>query len=237
MKYLHIAFVILSFCLNTMGQWNIQSGYDFGLIKFPSANNLDREIHFNNLHRANLIIESILDNGLLFSAKSGFDYYNTKANFSRTERSNNTRVTNFLYDSNVKNIRLELGIGYSLNLDDKNAIIWKAHTGIFHVLDKKTIKSEVSSESYSGEVIKDENLLAFKSEYVDLVNIRDIYGSNRYGFHPVSLTIEYRYFFGDYFLNSLIGYSPMRRGFTINNGSFSSFNHIFMIGVQIGYNL
>ncbi|PHR43957.1 MAG: hypothetical protein COA32_15595 [Fluviicola sp.] len=234
---LHKIIVVL-FILNSQlifGQWNIQTGYDFGLIKFPKVENLDRKINFNTLHRTNFVVESILNNGLLFSLNIGYDHYNSKANFSRTTVSNNTRVTNFSYDTNVKNLRLEIGTGYSWSLDHRSTLVVKVYSGVFFISDYKINESQVTNETFSGDNVSNENLLAYQSDFVDLVDFKELYGSDRIGFHPISFSVEYRYEINQYSLNGFLGYAPMRRGFTINNGPESSFNHIFMIGVRMGY--
>lgn len=234
---LHIIMFIL-FILSPQlifGQWNIQAGYDFGLIKFPKVQSLDRKIHFNTLHRTSFVVESLLDNGLLFSLNIGYDHYNSKADFSRTTVSNNTRVTNFLYDTDVNSLRLEIGTGYSWNLNDKSALIVKVQSGIFYISDYKINKSQVTNKTFSGHNVSNENLLAYQSDFVDLVDFKELYGSDRIGFHPIIFSVEYRYMMNKYSLNGFFGYAPMRRGFTINNGSESSFNHLFMIGVRMGY--
>jgi hypothetical protein len=232
--------MVVIFFLNPQlifGQWNLQTGYDFGLIKFPKVENLDRKINFNTLHRTNFVVESILNNGLLFSLNLGYDRYNSKANFSRTTVSNNTRVTNFLYDTNVKTLRLEIGTGYSWNLDDRSTLIVKVQSGIFYISDYKINKSQVSNKTFSGHNVSNETLLAYQADFVDLVDFQELYGVKGIGFHPINLTVQYRYKIKDFSLNGFLGYFPMRRGFTINNGAASSFNHIFLLGLRLGYTL
>lgn len=236
MKVSNLILFILTFnSLFSFGQWSIQTGYDFGLIKFPKADNLDRKIHFNTLHRTNFVVESILNNGLLISMNFGYDHYNSKANFSRTTVSNNTRVTNFLYDTDVKNLRFEIGSGYAWSLDDESTLVVKMQSGIFYISDYKINKSQVTNKTFYSHNLSDENLLSYQSDFVDLVDFKDLYGSNRIGVHPISFSADYRYNMNKFSLNGVLGYAPMRRGFTINNGTVSSFNHTFMIGIRIGY--
>lgn len=230
--------LVFLFILNSQlifGQWNLQAGYDFGFIKFPKVENLDRKINFNSLHRTNFVVESLLSNGLLFSLNLGFDYYNTKADFSRTTISNNnTRTTNFLYDTDVMNLRLEIGTGYAWSLNDVSKLVVKVYSGIFYISDYKINKSQVTNETFSGQNVSNENLLVYQSDFVELVDFKELYGTDRIGFHPISFSLQYRYKINEYSLNGFLGYAPLRRGFTVNNGAASSFNHLFMIGVRIG---
>jgi hypothetical protein len=216
-----------------LGQWNIQAGYDFGLIKFPEANNLDRKVNLNSVHRTNVVFESIFKNGFLLSLTFGYDQYNINADFSRsTESNSNLRATNFLCDTDLRNFRSEIGAGYTWSVNDKINLVLKANLGVFYLYSYKINISEVTNQSFSGVNTSNENLLVSSSQFVDF---RDFHGDYRVGFSPINLAFEYRYKAKEYSFNGFLGYAIMRRGFTINNGSESSINHIFILGIRLGY--
>ena len=234
-----IALVFILSCVDVFGQWNLQTGYDFGVLKFPKKPTLQqseffRAINYNTVHRINFIGEYQFNSSLITSLGFGYDTYRTKANYltsTNTDEVCTSRENK--YDATINTIRLDLSIGYLFNISGNSKLVFKGHYGLFIIQNRRVFNSE---RNLTRMDCNNQSVSYRESYMIDFVNMDDIYGTSKVSLNQLFISSEYRYKFDHYQLNTFLGFSPMSKEFTVNNGS-SQKNLLFILGLRLGYTL
>jgi hypothetical protein len=119
-----ILFVLLLYSFIGVGQFNIQTGYDYGF--FHRDNN--KKIPLNSLHRLNIINEYIFENNISVSLNTGIDfhYFNYKFQSRMNYTAGNTSFNEIYYGKfNTQNYRMGFSLGYQFSLNNKSRILFK----------------------------------------------------------------------------------------------------------------
>ena len=237
-----MTFILLN-CLYTFGQWNIQTGYDFGVIRFPNlpeliGQDINRKTNFNFLHRYNLLGEYKSPNNLVTSLNFGFDNYRNKFDYTTTstfEGGCKKRTNINEYFATINTLRFDFSLGYAFNLSNKSSIVLKGNYGLFIIANHKIFKS-------SRVVIEVNNCMNYietqDNVMLDFINLNQKYGDGlKIGWNQVSISAEYRYKINHLSLNAYTAFSPMFDKEFIASTTGNSKNLIFILGLRIGYTL
>lgn len=236
-KLLHITILLLLSSYFALGQFNIQTGYDFGVLKFPKKPTLQqseffREINYNIVHRINVIGEYQFNSNLIMSLNFGYDTYRTRANyFTTTNTSEICTMRGNKYDAAVNTFRLDFSFGYLLNISRNSKLVFKGSYGFFKIQNQKIFNSE---RTLTHIDCSDQSVIYRENYMLDFVSLDNIYGTSNLSLNQLSVSAEYRYRFDKYQLNIFLGFSPMNKEFTVNNGS-SQKNLLFLLGLRLGY--
>lgn len=248
-KILQVTILLLLSSYFTLGQFNIQTGYDIGIVKFPDLLNNDdydlnanvdfsRETNFNYLHRYNFLGEYKFTNNLVTSLNFGFDNYRNKFDITSTQTSQEGCVVKTRkneYYALVNTLRLEISLGYAFEFSNKSSIILKGNYGLFIIANHKILNSSRTTieenKCMNYTIIKDNVMLNF-------LNINQKYGDGiKVGWNQVSISAEYRYKINHLSLNIYSAFSPMLEKEFIVGTTGNSNNLIFLLGLRLGYTL
>lgn len=242
-KILPVTILLLLSSYFTFGQFNIQTGYDIGIIKFPKfpellGEDISRKTNFNYLHRYNFIGEYKFSNNLVTSLNFGYDNYRNKFDYTVKQTSEGGCVerTNINeYYALVNTLRFDLSLGYALELSNKTSIVLKANYGLFIIANHKILKS-------SRIIIEENNCMNYietkDNVMLDFINLNQKYGDGlKIGWNQVSISAEFRYKINHLSLNAYTAFSPMFDKEFIASTTGNSKNLIFILGLRLGYNL
>ena len=225
-------------CLNVFGQWNIQTGYDFGTMKLPSNSpNVTINSKWDFVQRLNLIGEYSFRNNILLSIDSGTDFHNILRDQQRTTSNSTGGMTIYSgrFDARIQTFRIGLGIGYAFNISDDSKIAIKLNMQHFFVNSIRLIEWSLIKTVYNGQStnqpISVEKVLPNPLNY-DKIGLRNKWvNENNIGY----LSIEYRYRLSNILsLNTFFGYTPFdKRIYPRTSISRNS----FILGLRLGYTL
>jgi hypothetical protein len=252
MKKKYQLFVIFVWVLGfSFGQFNVQTGYDFGLLKFPkpyAPGNLsteinrefNREIDCNTFHRFSIIGEYILKSNWVLSSNFGYDLYQTKAKSQLINVNTNNNIClieDIKYNAHVSTVRFDLSFGYRVSLSEKSELAFKGHYGLFMVHNHRIFESE---KFVRHEICSEQTVISSDLQMVDFVDMNKLFGDDgemKIRLNQFSVSVEYRYQMQQIKLNTFLGFGPMQREFTINGSGTGADNFLFMLGLRIGYEL
>ncbi len=226
-----ILFILLP--LGLIGQWNIQTGYDFGTYTIP----VTQRKNFNNSHRVNLVNEYIFTNKVLVSLNSGIDLQ--KINYisnNRINGSNENSFTEYISENeiNIQTYRLGLSLGYQFEITPLTNILFKISYDQYFVNNVSIKKGYQTKNSYSvpsSEIDNYEPTVSTK-EFSPNIDFQRIGYRNKFLKENRNLVFSliYRYHIHDFFISPSISFSPFNEGFVL----FPSQN-LFLFGVNLGY--
>lgn len=233
-KVVHITILFLLSSNFTLGQFNLQTGYDYGLIQLEKITSLttDDEINWNSLQRFNFNVEYISSSKLLFSLDIGIDTYSEKMKSVNIQKN---IVEKRRYDGKIITLRNQLSIGYLFEINKENSLVFKISSGIFSIRDIKIFESSFEKKVFEDDTHTDPPI-HYSIEHKDKTDFQEVYGyKSKYlsGFNLLQTSIEYRYTFNDWSCNLFLGYTPMQKQIIqrFNN------NNLFLLGIRIGYYL
>lgn len=216
------------------GQFNLQTGYDFGLITKQKN---------RHSHRLSLITEYIFGNNMMISLSLGKDYFYRNSEGSSTnsvlfgtycEKRTSTYKVNY----SANNIGLSLG--YQFQLTDNSGLITKLSAeGYFYngVRIKESIQtsmrynSDCNEISSSPEVITT-SIIDNSSSYNNRFGNK---GNRKFIFPILVFSVEYRIKLDPIDLNLHFGASPERNNLYKNDRVIRG-NYLFF-GLRLGYTL
>lgn len=236
--------ILILFILNSflnLGQFNIQTGYDIGVIKFPKLPELideevKRETNFNFLHRYNFLGEYKFSNNLVTSFNFGFDNYRNKFDYTTTKTSEEScieKTNRNEYSAIINTLRLDLSLGYAFELSNKSSIVLKGNYGLFIIANHKILNS-------SRTIIEENKCMNYTkiqdNVMLDFLNINQKYGDGiKVGWNQISISAEYRYKINHLNLNVYSAFSPLLEKEFIASTTGYSKNLIFLLGLRLGY--
>lgn len=213
----------------SFGQFNLQTGYDFGIVKFRSDRN-------NNLHRFNFNIEHQFKKNLILGINTGYDVYRVKYNSVSQSEGETCDIRTIDYDAKAKTQRIEFSLGYNFKLNKKSSIRPKISYGYFWLRDVNILTSTITDEVYNGDCSSIDAPLSINSQFNDVVKYRSIHYSDGSKFDKIaSVSLEYQYLIENFSLIAYIGFSPFeKRDFVVAGGYYSNY---YMVGFRLGYAL
>ena len=230
-KRYYILAIVLLISISVSGQINIQTGYDYGIVKFRS----DR---FNNLHRFNFNFEYEFKSNLILGINSGFDMHKVKYYSVSRSGEGVCNVRTVDYEATAKTRRAELTVGYIFIINKKSSIRPKLSFGYFWLQNVNIFNSTITDEIYNGECISADNstMISSISQFEEVVRYRSFhYDNGSKKDYIATISLEYQYRMGDFFISSYIGFSPFeKKDFVIAGGYYSNY---YLLGFRIGYTL
>lgn len=238
MKFLWILLFLFS-CINGFscyGQWNIQSGYDFGTFTFTNPFNTDQGL--NIVNRLNVVGEYELPNNISFSLNCGYDFQ--KIDYKKAKRYNHYNGTQsyediYRQDIDIQKYRLGLSFGYSIDIKDVSSVQIKLSYDQFFVnkisinqlYDVKNSYLVSSSEIDGHEPVTSTKSFSSRFFKMDRIGYKNEFLiKNRH----IVLSIHYKYNFQNYFLSPSIGFSPWNKGIVLPDG-----RNLYVVGIRLGY--
>lgn len=211
----------------SIGQLNVQTGYDFGIVKL-------RTDRYNNLHRFNFNIEYQFKKNLILGINTGYDTHRVKYNSISQSGDETCNIRTIDYDANAKTQRVELSLGYNFKINKKSSIRPKLSFGYFWLQDVNILTSTITDKVYNEGCSSVDNPISINSQFNDVVKYRSIHYNDGSKFDKIiSVSLEYQYRIDNFSLVSYIGFSPFeKRDFVIAGGYYSNY---YMIGLRIGY--
>ncbi|PHR43956.1 MAG: hypothetical protein COA32_15590 [Fluviicola sp.] len=237
--------ILILFILNSylnFGQFNIQSGYDLGAMKFQdNSPNIKMNSKWDFVNRCNLIGEYTLKNNFLFSINTGIDFHNILHDQERIVSNSigGTDVYGGRFESNIQTFRLGFSIGYKWRVRKLSALVFKVNFHQFFINQIKILHMESTFEEY--DVPKDEidnhSPLYSTSELDNRLDYNKIGYRNKWVKENsnMNISIEYRYTFkSKYQIIIFTGYSPFDQRIYPTT---SKKRNLFMFGLRLGYTL
>jgi hypothetical protein len=234
MKIKFIIIVFLSTSTLCLGQFNIQTGYDFGLIQLEKITSYNTEdtYKWNSLKRLNLNFEYTFKSKFLLSLDLGLDTYSDKVD-SRTI--NNNVIQKRTYDANILALRNQISLGYSVDLHENFDLVFKISLGIFSIRNVKIFDASFEQTTFQDNTLQGEPI-NYLIEYRDKTDYEEVYGygTNYFsGFNLFLSSLELRYSPNNWSYNLFLGYTPLQKQVIqrFNN------NNLFIVGFRLGYTL
>lgn len=240
--------LILTFittALFSYGQWNVQTGYDFGFFTnnyHDQSELLEEKEASHLLHRFNLGLEYQLKNNFLFSVNSGVDIHNIKHNLLFTLESiySGTQMKQYnrsIHHSIIQNYKAGLSIGYLYSINTSSSIIIEVNYDQFFV---NKINNKISShiiEYYSDFETQNSELQLRDEKYTSMIDLNEIGYGNEFIVNNklIIFSLNYRYQKGDFFINSSAGFS-FRNNNLVKTATFiPKPQNLFLFGINLGY--
>lgn len=244
-----IALIFLVNCASLFSQFNFQTGYDLGVIKFPKPLNYDdfdlnvnadfnREKSINFLHRYNLLGEYKLSNNMVASLTFGFDSYRNRfVNSSSQTLQDGCIVRHRLseYHANVNTLRFELSLGHHFELTEKSSIVLKGNYGVSIIANHKILKSTITT-------IEEKECTGFPHiqniSMIDFVNLSKSYENRiKTDWNQIAISAEYRHTFNNLNFNIYSAFMPMFNPNFLAGTSAGGGTFVFILGLRLGYTL
>ena len=221
--------ILLLISNTSLGQFNIQTGYDFGIIKFRSDRN-------NNLHRFNFNIEYKFKKNIILGINTGYDLYRVKYNSVTQSEEETCDIQTIDYDAKAKTQRIEFSLGYNFKINKESSIRPKISFGYFWLQDVNILTSTITDEIYYGDCSSEDPPVTMNSKFSNVVKYRSIHYNDGSKFDKITtLSLEYQYRINNFSLVSYIGFSPFeKRDFVIAGGYYSNY---YMIGLRLSYTI
>lgn len=237
-------------CASLFSQFNFQTGYDLGVIKFPKPLNYDdfelnvnadfsREKNINFLHRYNFLGEYKLSNNMVTSLTFGFDNYRNRfVNSSSQILQDGCIVRNRLseYHANINTLRFELSLGYDFELTDNSSIVLKGNYGVSIIANHKILKS-------TRTTIEEKECSGFphvqNTSMIDFINLSNNYGDRiKTDWNQISVSAEYRHIYNNLNFNIYSAFMPLfNPDFLAGTSAGSGGAFVFILGLRFGYTL
>lgn len=239
MKYLN-KIVILYLLFNgftVIGQWGIQTGYDFGVIKLPSVNTetFTEKYSYNSIHRFTILTDYTFNNNILLAFGLGYDKYvrnKESSQMSFIEVNNTCSIKSTRFNAEFDVFRFELSMGYKLKLNDKFSITPKL------AVESLVVNTIVFKESlqtvklHNGDCMNNNSTISETKSFIDLADYEYLYGypDNKKLIMPVfNISIELNQMINQFNLNYYMGYSHNGNNNRIVRGRY------FLFGIRLGY--
>jgi len=231
---LHHILIFASVCTAflTYGQWNVQTGYDFGTFTIPKT---ERK-NFNNLHRFSLIGEHVFENKMLVNINTGIDFHRINYQTVNTTEPTNDYSEEFISHNNVniQNFKMGLSMGYNFIIDHTSSIKVSLLYDHYFV-NRLTIKKSYSKINSYNEPA---NNLASNEPLSQVYEFSPDIDFERFGYknnfvlnnNNISLSVGYCYKLGRVFINSSLRFSPLNTGFVLFRRQ-----NLFLFGINLGY--
>lgn len=240
MKVLKVLTICILFITHTLfGQWNIQTGYDFGTMKLPSNNsNVTINSKWDFVQRLNLIGEYSFRNNILLSIDSGTDFHNILRDQQRTTSNSSgdgLAIYSGRFDARIQTYRIGLGFGYALDISDNSKITIKLSINQFFVNSIRLIEWNVIKSIYDNQSADEPT--SIEKEFPNPLNYDKIGLRNKWTNENNSghLSLEYRYRLSNMLsLNTFFGYSPFDKRIYPRT---SIRRNSFILGLRLGYTL
>lgn len=239
MKYLNkiVILYLLFNGFNVVGQWGIQTGYDYGVIQLPSVNTetFTEKYSYNSIHRFTILTDYTFNNNILLAFGSGYDkYIRNKESSKKTfiEANNTCSIKNTRLNAVFNVFRFELSMGYKLRINDKLSITPKLAIESLILNDIVFNKSLRTVKLNDGGCINNNFIISETESFIDLANYESLYGypNNKKLILPVfNISIELNQMINQFNLNYYIGYSHNDNNNRIVRGRY------FLFGIRLGY--
>ncbi|MDX1653487.1 MAG: hypothetical protein R3277_13395 [Brumimicrobium sp.] len=239
-NHLYTIVLFIFFPFAHFGQWNIQTGYDFGAMTFKEYNsNVNMNSKWDFVNRFNLITEYSFKNDFLFSVNSGLDIHNILFDQERVVINSNggTDVYGGRSELNIQTYRLGFSTGYNWHLNKSSSLVFKFNFHQFFI-NRITIfqmTSTVKNYDVPQDEVTENDPLYFSSELNNRLDYQKIGYRNKWkrDNNNVNVSVEYRrQVFSLYHLTFFAGYSPFdRRIYPVT----SEKRNLFLLGLRIVY--
>lgn len=226
--------LVLNFHL-VSGQWNIQTGYDFGTFTIP----VTQRKNFNKIHRVNLVGEYIFKNNILVNLNTGVDFhlidYHSTSRITDPSGNNSTESIS-TKDINIQNFRIGLSLGYQFKINNISSI--KLNLSY----DQYFVNHLVINESFriknSYDVPADE--IDYNEPNIQTYEFSPRLDYQRFGYRNkfvidnrnIIFSLGYRHQMDNFFVNPSLGFSPLNTGFILFRRQ-----NLFLFGINLGFTL
>lgn len=229
-----------------IAQWNIQTGYDFGVFTtdYYGSHLLNKKESSHYLHRLNAKTEYQFKNNFFLSFNSGIDYHDVQHNLQTIEGavfdgSTMEQHSNSIHHSTLQSYRLGLSLGYRYSINNVASFLFSINYDQFFINRIKNKKSSYTVNYYSSSEVEDNILYYSGEEYRTMIDLREIGYRNKFkrANRYIIFSIGYRYQKGDFFMNPSIGFSPRNNNLVGSASVIPKQQNLFLFGINFGYTL
>ena len=226
----------------TYGQWNVQTGYNFGFFStdYNGGELLDRKENTYHLHRVNLNGAYEFKNNLFASMTTGVDIYDVKHDLVIIDdvvSDGNTfeEQRRSIHSSIIQNFKIGVSVGYKVRLNAKSSTFFSIGFNQFFV-NEVNIKRSKYSEKYYSESDEDTPFQS-KKEQRTMIDLEEIGHRNKLSRHNqlFIFSLGYRYEFDNRFIGCSVGFSPRNRSLVRPIFLIPEPQNLFLFGINLGY--
>lgn len=226
-----IIVVFLLISIASIGQSNIQLGYDYNIIldaDFPTSSYGNRFIIEGEQNHKNW----------LFGAGVGIDITNINyVNLWKTDYypSSECQEGELKYNAQLLHLRVKLSGGYLINLGDNSGIGIKLNYAAKQLLKKSIFESERTIKAWGNCPEDHEDIPPYTESTVSL----DIYRYKKFVFNQLGASVDYRYNLNRINLHAIVGFNMFENAIFSdsydNKYSGKLFSNAIFFGFRIGY--
>lgn len=232
---------VLVICYNVFGQFNVQTGYNFGFFhtKYYVPELLSKTDNAHRINRLNLELEYQFKKKLLIGLNTGVDFNDIRHHLET--KGDNVGVSSFkiaesIHHSKIQTFRLGLSIGYQYLFKNASSLCFSVNYDQFFINSVNIIKSEyIKSLSSATEA---EN----NAPYLTIVEHRAMIDLNEIGYRNkikkdnryIIFSLEYRYYWECFFVSTSMAISTKTTN-PVRSFSLPKPQNLFLFGVNIGY--
>lgn len=228
----------------SFGQWNVQTGYDFGFFRtdYQGSEALSTEEDSHNLHRINVKLEYQFKNNFLVSLNTGANIHNVSHDLKTIKNTNFdgnsvVRHRTSIHNSTLQTYRIGLSIGYNFSINNSSSVIVSVNYNQFFfnkVTNKRSLfitNYYLSSDGEKSDPIYTEN------EYQDMIDLDEIGYRNKFKKENKHLvfSLGYRHQIRDFFINPTLGLSLLNNSLVKPEFIIPKRQTLFLFGLNIGY--
>ena len=246
MKFLKSG-IVLGFLVNSLsvfGQWNIQTGYDFGIFKvdYYSNNVLNKSESSQHIHRLKGKLEYRIKGSFLISLNTGVDIYDIYHNldYTRTNPASGILINETsIHHSRIQTYRTGFSVGYQLHLKNHHSLLLSLTYDHFFI-NKVNIKrsDHIKKWFLNSEEYNQNNEYLNKKEHTRMINLTEIGYKNNLikDNRHIIFSLGYRYQNGAFFVSPSIGVTTKNRN-KVRPFAIPKRQNLFLFGINFGYTL
>lgn len=236
MRLYFTLFIMLFNIHESISQWNVQVGNEFGVSKVAyTSTPLGEDIQNNRLYRTSIIGEFHVKNGLLLSINGGFGWHIVNYEYViESDFSGEPTINSRDFKGTIQNYRVGISFGYLFNLNERSQLALKLNYNQF-VVNRISIRESNYTIYSNSEYNNQPEILV--EEYDPLIDTEEIGYKNKLKKEnrSLSLDLSFRQQIKSFFVAPSISYSFYDMVMWSNPSLIAKANHNYLIGISLGY--
>lgn len=243
--FVSIVFLVAHNCSTILGQFNIQTGYDFGFFKtdyYYSNEFLSLKDDSHQIHRLNGKIEYQFKNNLLVSLNTGIDIHDFRHHLET--KGDNVGASSFIqsksfHHSKIQTYRFGLSIGYQHYLNNTSILFLSISYDQFFVNSVNINRSDYIRNRFLISEVENNNPYFTSIEHRAMIDLNEIGYRNKFKTdnRHIIFSLGYRYYKGSFFISPSLAITTKNKTPVRSFGAPPKPQNLFLFGVNLGYTL
>jgi len=232
---------VLVICYNVFGQFNVQTGYNFGFFdtKYYAPELVGKSDNSHRINRLNGRVEYQLKKKLLIGLNTGLDFFDIRHHFET--KGDNVGVSSFkkaesIHHSRIQAYRVGLSIGYQYLFNNGSSLCFSVNYDQFFINSVKIIRSDYIKKLFSISEVENNAPYLTSVEHRTMIDLNEIGYRNEFkqDNRHIIFSLEYRYYWERFFMSSTLAISTKNKN-PIRSFRIPKRQNLFLFGINLGY--